>query len=774
MKKLLILFWSLSLCLCNPEAFAQQNVEQQNSAVPQYLKNAGFENKTTGWTVAAGTKTFPKTTGDKIAGQGFKLAFTSINGSLISQTYADCADLSTKNMLTGIHIKTTTANVEVCSQVNGVDQQCLAVPTDGVMRFVPATFVASANTCGLRVKTTSSTSGDVTVDAARLLENTWTGVVDDERVFTYTPLVQPSTGTITNYNISATVTVKGSRVFIDGRANFTGAGGTWTDPSINLPSEFPMNTAATPQNSVIGSFKAHVGGGNIWDGSLYVGAIATQVFPRTNTLATHTGTQPIYAYGGLTGTFPGSWNNGDYFSFQISYQTTNPLVSNVFGADTPMAPTEHVLTSGTSFSVPTGAKLIEYVMIGGGGGGQGSGTAGAPAQAGSGGSTTFAGLTAGGGAGGGQYLGGSGGTCSGSLSYPGSSYCSVGAAADTFAVKGAGADFGSASGAASRFGGNGKACVGGGVGFSAVANSGSGGGGSCLLAATNGVIGAGGGAGALYEGYITGPFPATLTYAIGAAGAAGVAGTGGNVGGAGGTGRIYLRVHYSFATMPFLKQAVIAGDTSQTTVIHKMCAFASGTVTVVPECDTYNLFSNTTQVFQLPPAASMPGRIIRVRAAGTTQAIITPASGEAYCGKSVNQTGTINGGHFFELQSYTTTWLPTNGRCRNTAEGQFSGASFITNACTASPCTLNNVAGVSSVTRNSTGSYTINFMSGYFQTTARLTGSMICSGAGGETRVTAGIAGGSGSSVVINTFNGAGGGLVASDVSCMFSFSGDM
>lgn len=175
--KTLSLFLSFLLVWQQPVR-AQQYQEKQDVSQPQFLKNAGFENMIATWTVAAGTRSYPKTSGDKISGQGFKLAFTSINGTLLQQTYADCSDLEGKNLLAGIHIKTPSSNVEVCSQVNGADYQCVAVPSGGTkLDWVPATMVAGASSCGMRVKTTTSTTSDITVDAARLEENRGVGSV---------------------------------------------------------------------------------------------------------------------------------------------------------------------------------------------------------------------------------------------------------------------------------------------------------------------------------------------------------------------------------------------------------------------------------------------------------------------------------------------------------------------------------------------------------------------------------------------------------------------
>lgn len=181
------------------------------------------------------------------------------------------------------------------------------------------------------------------------------------------------------------------------------------------------------------------------------------------------------------------------------------------------APTVHVLTSGTSFARPAGALWGVFRAVGGGGGGG--------AAAASGGATTVDGVVANGGTAGndvggpGAAQGGAGGTGGGG----------------TADLRSPGAPGGSSysDGAAANFGPGGNSMLGAGVGASGTAGYGGGGGGSGGPAAS-----AGGGSGEYIEKLLA-PWPATLSYAIGAGGAAGT-------GAAGRQGVVVLEIHYNY------------------------------------------------------------------------------------------------------------------------------------------------------------------------------------------------------------------------------------
>jgi hypothetical protein len=186
------------------------------------------------------------------------------------------------------------------------------------------------------------------------------------------------------------------------------------------------------------------------------------------------------------------------------------------------------LTSGTTYTTPTGCKWIRVRAVGGGGGG--GGTAGSPTA---GGTTSFnsvtavggsagANVTGGGGAGG---AGGTGGTGTAAWRQNGASGGPGGAVAGGSSDAGVGG----ISGGTPFSSGSGRAVAG-------ATNSGAGGGGAQGTGA--GGSGAGGGGGGEYFELMIAIPSATYTYAIGAAG---TAGTGA---GAGAAGRIIVEEYY--------------------------------------------------------------------------------------------------------------------------------------------------------------------------------------------------------------------------------------
>ena len=233
----------------------------------------------------------------------------------------------------------------------------------------------------------------------------------------------------------------------------------------------------------------------------------------------------------------------------ISFYVSSVLnaIPSTPGAVTPAylsgnAPQMTVYTSGSgTYTVPTNAKALYIKMVGGGGGGAGSGTS-SQGSGGAGGTTTFGTslLTCNGGSGAvANAAGGSGGSAT--LNSPATGIALSGGQG-SFYVPTTNYPPGT-TGASSPFGGAGGSATYGGAGFSAVANTGSGGGGA---AGSNTLFsGQGsGGAGGYIEATITSP-SASYSYAVGSGGTAGTAGTSGFVGGAGGSGVIIVTAYFS-------------------------------------------------------------------------------------------------------------------------------------------------------------------------------------------------------------------------------------
>lgn len=233
-----------------------------------------------------------------------------------------------------------------------------------------------------------------------------------------------------------------------------------------------------------------------------------------------------------------AWNDLSNLASLADGSITNLKISNALDAAQKanfrdrigvVAPTVQVLTSGSgTYNTPSGCKGIWIRLVGGGGGAgsnSGAGTAG--------GNTTFATLTAGGGAnsaGSGNNFGGAGGSASGG------DVNILGGYGGPMTNQANGMEGG--MGGSSVFGGAGGGAAGAGnSGGNAAANSGSGGGG---ISTAGGVGSAGGGSGGYVEKLIASP-STTYSYAVGAGGA----GAGGSpTGGAGAAGIIIVTEFY--------------------------------------------------------------------------------------------------------------------------------------------------------------------------------------------------------------------------------------
>jgi hypothetical protein len=210
-------------------------------------------------------------------------------------------------------------------------------------------------------------------------------------------------------------------------------------------------------------------------------------------------------------------------------------VLNFTGVTTP---TRQVLTGGTTYTTPTGARQIRVRMLGGAGGGCGGSTGGSGAT---GVKSTFNAIDA---------APGAGATVAASPTGGAGGVAGTGSASVRFAGEDGNAG-GSAVSSANVPGGNGgNSTLGGGGagGYSntvaakaAAANSGGGGGGAGMVAGVQ-EAGGGGGAGEYVELIINNP-AATYTYAIGTGGIAGTTGTG-SAAGAGASGVIIVDEFY--------------------------------------------------------------------------------------------------------------------------------------------------------------------------------------------------------------------------------------
>lgn len=225
----------------------------------------------------------------------------------------------------------------------------------------------------------------------------------------------------------------------------------------------------------------------------------------------------------------------------LNIQTGVTLSSPIITGSTPQI-TTYTSGSGT-YTVPTNARYLQIIMVGGGAGGWGSGTSGAT-SGGTGGTTSFGSNSAAGGNPGSSNNsnGGVGGTAtlSGAI---GIALQGGQGGPSAYIQSGSGNWFIGGQGGSSALGGGGSAGAAGTAGTAGVANTGGGGGGGASNGTSGTNTGPGGGAGGYINAIITSP-ASTYSYAVGAAGTAGGAGANGYAGAAGGSGVIMITAFF--------------------------------------------------------------------------------------------------------------------------------------------------------------------------------------------------------------------------------------
>lgn len=130
------------------------------------LANPGFEHSTatTSWTVSNGTASADTTT--NLAGaKGLSISLSAVNGNVIEQSVS-CSKFANQNMEASLWVNTTATTVQACALADGTENNCSTVDSTGVWRQATLNFPAGASTCGVRLKTTSSTTATVKVDQA--------------------------------------------------------------------------------------------------------------------------------------------------------------------------------------------------------------------------------------------------------------------------------------------------------------------------------------------------------------------------------------------------------------------------------------------------------------------------------------------------------------------------------------------------------------------------------------------------------------------------------
>lgn len=132
-----------------------------------YLVNGDFELSpySSSWTITNSTGTV-ETTQITEGKQSANLSLSSQAGDLLVQSVTPSVQTTSQNFEASCRINTSLTTVQLCSMVNGVEQQCQNVSSTGSFGQVISNFVAptSGTSIGVKVKVTSSSTGTIYVD----------------------------------------------------------------------------------------------------------------------------------------------------------------------------------------------------------------------------------------------------------------------------------------------------------------------------------------------------------------------------------------------------------------------------------------------------------------------------------------------------------------------------------------------------------------------------------------------------------------------------------
>lgn len=134
------------------------------------LLNASFEHTTptTSWTAGTGVTAAVETTEVKDGKKALTLTLSSTNGDVYCQNVTPTIKLLGSNMEHGIRVKTSLTTLQVCAQNAGATvATCADVLSDNISRYYYVNAPGpSSGSVGVCLRSTSSTSGAVTIDDA--------------------------------------------------------------------------------------------------------------------------------------------------------------------------------------------------------------------------------------------------------------------------------------------------------------------------------------------------------------------------------------------------------------------------------------------------------------------------------------------------------------------------------------------------------------------------------------------------------------------------------
>ncbi len=211
------------------------------------LVNPSFEHTTvaTGWTLGT-NNTLAATTTSTSLFSGKQAGLLTTNATVAFQFYQNITPPSglanTQGEVTwAMAVPSTITDGQICSQVNGADQNCISVINNGVYREynIPIVFGAAAQTAGVRFKTTAtyaSGTSTVAVDKARVRAGIPTQNLALDYVYSATVIT--TAGTVSNASKSGWITCTAANPTV-----CTYAAGIFTVPP-NCAVSIAQNSAA--------------------------------------------------------------------------------------------------------------------------------------------------------------------------------------------------------------------------------------------------------------------------------------------------------------------------------------------------------------------------------------------------------------------------------------------------------------------------------------------------------------------------------------------------
>lgn len=286
------------------------------------LKNPGFESSVSpaaDWDIA--------TTGTAVHGffgystpaiEGKNSLQFSCSGGASGGTCTVSQDVATSYRVQGlssIFVDSDSATgVKVFSRVDAVNSQSVNVETlDPAIFKVPVIFGTTST--GIAVEITVAASQTINV----LLDEGFVGAQDLKQdinviggVQDYTPVVTTSTGTITNYTATGKWHQEGQFLVGQVKLTFSSTTGTWTGPTISIPSGYTIDTSKLIYaNPDIGKVTALDTGVKAYQGGRVAVLSTTTILLESIAVVIHTGAAPAEG-SNFSGSSPFTFNAGDF------------------------------------------------------------------------------------------------------------------------------------------------------------------------------------------------------------------------------------------------------------------------------------------------------------------------------------------------------------------------------------------------------------------------------------------------------------------------------